>query len=95
MTDVSGAILRCRELVDDDSKIHISIVYIANRTLEAWTGSETSFEAYDRYNKINGFRKNFRELVMINDYYPLVNIDYVVAPSKTLPGAKFPFTFDE
>jgi len=64
MTDISGVIQKCRTLVDDDSKIHISIVYIANRTLEAWSGGETSFEAYSRYNKIEAFRKNFRELIM-------------------------------
>jgi len=64
MTDISGVIQKCRKLVDSDSKIHLHMVYIANRTLEAWTGGETSFEAYSRYNKIEAFRKNFRELIV-------------------------------
>jgi len=96
MTDISGAILRCRGLVDnDDSKIHVTIVYISRKELEPWTGKETSLDALNRYQKIENFRKCFRELTSAYDYYHNVNYDYVIAPTKPLPGNKFPFTFGE
>jgi hypothetical protein len=94
MTDISGAILKCRTLVNnDDTKIHMTVIYISNKDLEPWSGSETSIESLNRYFKINNFRKCYRELAAAWDFYHDVHYDYIVAPSKPLPNAKFPFTF--
>lgn len=83
MFDVSGAIKRCQEIVDDDSKITVDVVGCASASQPPYSGWETrqTIDNFNRFIEIKQYHDGASNLVEIMAAFPKVNYRHYVWPT--------------
>lgn len=92
--NLQAAILKCREIVEDDSDIILDVVLDTDTPVilpeyKPWT----HFNAYNLYGRPNDFtsyHKIMDILYRIVSQNPLVNLRHIVTASEELPGGFLP-----
>lgn len=82
-----SAVQRCREIVDDDSKITIDIIVCgATKKLAPWNQKNKAVSNYLRFKDIKDYYDSKAEIWKFMQAYPKVNFRYYVEPSGSLPS---------
>jgi hypothetical protein len=88
-TNLVSAVQRCREKVDDDSKITIDIVecfgYSIDRTFSS-TGN--TIDNFIRFKNIKDYYSGMDDILSFMRAFPEVNFRYYIQPSAPLPSLK-------
>jgi hypothetical protein len=82
--NIVGAVQRCREIVDQDSKITIDIAVCDSHTLSNWTDSGNTIGNFIRRMNINNFQKSMEDIYAFKQSFPEVHFRYFIAPSEQL-----------
>jgi len=82
-----SAVKRCREIVDDDSKITIDIIVChAGKKFSDWEDKDKAIGNFMRYKEIKDVYSSNADIWLFQQAYPDVNFRYYVEPSGPLPG---------
>lgn len=89
MTDITGAIVRCRELVDDESKITVDIVDAMggegpNGTPAQGEKLGNALENWLRYLELKDYYDGAADIVEAMAAYPTVNFRHYVTPGQSM-----------
>lgn len=93
--DISGAIERCLEVVDDEKDIIVDTI-LCNGAKNVTSEDFESYNAisnYLRYNHIKGYYGFLSDYEEIKRGYPNVNFRYTVVPKEDLPSGFLPLGF--
>jgi hypothetical protein len=82
--NIVGAVQRCREIVDQDSKITIDISVCGSPTLGNWTDRGDAIGTFMRRNSIKSFQESMEDIYAFKQSFPEVNFRYFVHPSEPL-----------
>ena len=78
------AIERCRELVDDDSKVTIDLMLTITPILVEYEFNANTIHNILRKRAIHAFYNYFNDVVEFKRAYPKVNFRYLVQPSEIM-----------
>jgi len=82
-----SAVQRCREIVDDDSKITIDIITVhGGKHLGEWKNKNKAINNYLRFTDIKDYYDSKADIWRFMQAFPNVNFRYLVEPSGKLPG---------
>jgi hypothetical protein len=85
--DIFTAVQRCREEVDDDSKINVDIIICQEMPhLKKWEKEHNTIFNLLRHREIKNYHKTTGDLFKFIHGFPEVNFRYLVLPSKGFPG---------
>lgn len=88
-TNLVSAVQRCREKVDDDSKITIDIVVCFGYSIDGkYSSSANTVDNYIRYKTIKDYYSSMDDILEFMRAFPDVNFRYYVQPSSPLPTLK-------
>jgi predicted acylesterase/phospholipase RssA len=79
-----SAVQRCRENVDQDSKITIDIAVCDSHHLSNWTDSGNAIGNYLRRSNIKSYQESMEDIYSFKRAFPEVHFRYFVAPSEPL-----------
>ena len=85
-TNLVSAIKRCREEVDDDSKIVLDIINCDSSTLDKIDNTTNTYSNYYRFKDIKNYANNLNDIHEFQRAYPKVNFRHYIQPSKALKG---------
>jgi len=93
--DIEDAVLRCREIVSDDSDIIIDVIYCANTSLNlANTHKFNGLQMYFRGQDIANWRKATYLFNFTKESFDQVDFRYFIIPSHVLPDETVPLSFN-
>ena len=94
--DLSGAIKRCKEIVDNDKDIIVDVVMCngANNVTDKEHKKYNAMQNYGRYQQIRAFYSIMSDYCEIKRGYPNVNFRYILSPQEDLPSGFLPLGFD-
>jgi hypothetical protein len=88
-TNLVSTVQRCREKVDDDSKITIDILVCFGYTIDSsFSSSGNTIDNFLRYMNIKEYNSNMEDVLGFMRAFPDVNFRYYVQPSQPLPTLK-------
>jgi hypothetical protein len=84
--DVASAILKCKEIVDDNSKIFIDIIDVDMNmaAMPEWSSSGNLISNYMRLKQIRNFYKRMDDEIQIETAFPDINYRYIIMPETQL-----------
>jgi predicted acylesterase/phospholipase RssA len=93
--DISDAIKRCKEIVDDDKDIIMDIILCngAQNITRDEHKSYNTIQNYRRYQQIRAYYDMLSDFDEISRGYPDVNFRYFAVPKKDLPSGFLPIGF--
>jgi predicted acylesterase/phospholipase RssA len=82
--NLASAVQRCREVIDDDSKITIDIIMCGSNTTDPapWTDRNNAYSNFLRFKEIKSHNEDIADIYEFIQAYPKVNFRYFVAPTK-------------
>ncbi|CDW73180.1 patatin-like phospholipase family protein [Stylonychia lemnae] len=97
--DVASAILKCREVVDSDSKIVLDIIDV-DRKLDKvkrlnYTTEQGTIKNIIRYLEIKKYHHRMNDMIEIETAHPDVKVRYRIIPKYQLDPVYKELTFDE
>lgn len=94
--DISGAIERCKEVVDSEEDIIIDVIMCNSVSQNKVNDTQeyNTLQNYMRYKQISGFYGKMGDYYEIMRGYPNVNFRYLVKPEQPLPTGALPIVFD-
>lgn len=93
-TNLVSAVERCRELVDDDSKITMDIMVCDDNDLDAWTSQNNAVSNYLRFNGLKSYHTSIADIDEFSQAFPDVNFRYYITPTEPLPSGLGILNFD-
>jgi predicted patatin/cPLA2 family phospholipase len=94
--DISSAVRRCREIVDDDKDIIIDTVSCSNYEIKREDVNKFSaLEHYMRAREIKSFYGELDEIQKAKMLFPDVTFRYSIAPSEVLSSSPIPLDFSK
>lgn len=93
--DLSGAIDRCKEVVDDEANIIIDTILLSgSQNITRFEHkSYNTVSNYMRYKEITSFYNSLSDYEEIKRGYPKVNFRYKIVPESPLPSGYIPLGF--
>ena len=86
-TNLVSAVQRCREIVDDDSKITVDIIVCGQGPkIGPWKNEGKAVGNYLRFKEIKDYYDGSADIWRFMQAYPKVNFRYYVEPSGSLPS---------
>ena len=85
-TNIVSAIKRCREIVDDDSKIILDIVICDAAHVDYITNTTNTISNFYRFKDIKNSVNSLSDIVEFQRAYPGVNFRHFVQPTEPLKG---------
>lgn len=93
--DIEDAILRCREVVDNDDDIIIDVMFANNvSNVNVQVDGYKTLQMLSRYQSINNFVKSTRAYDYARQDYPTIDFRYVFIASEELPNQNLPLDFN-
>ena len=93
--DVEDAILRCREVVDNDDDIIVDVMFANNVSFtDLQAEGYKTMQVLSRYRSINNFVKSTRAYDYARKDYPNIDFRYVFIASQRLPNQDLPLDFN-
>mmetsp|Transcript_41906 Transcript_41906/g.64132 ORF Transcript_41906/g.64132 Transcript_41906/m.64132 type:complete len:266 (-) Transcript_41906:29-826(-) len=86
--NLASAVERCREIVDDDSKITIDIVMCSSHELAEFEPSHNAYTNFARFKDIHKFYGSVDDVYMSMQAFPEVNFRHYIWPSHPLPSGR-------
>lgn len=85
--NIASAVNRCKEIVDDDSKITVDVIDCGTVSLPPFTGDDKhhTIHVWNRYYEIKNYHADVSDLFEIMQAFPKVNYRHYVGPSQGLP----------
>jgi len=71
-TNLVSAVQRCREIVDDDSKIILDIIVCDDDELDAWESENNAMSNYLRFNGIKSYHDSIADIDEFSQAFPEV-----------------------
>jgi len=95
--DLSSAVRRCKEIVDDESDIIVDMILCSNNKVKIVENIKefSTLENFMRGREIMSFYEGMDEIEKSRILYPKVNWRYVVAPSEELSESIIPLDFSK
>jgi hypothetical protein len=89
MFDIAGAVNRCQELVDDDSKITVDVIGCYAAEQPPYSGYEKSqtMDNWNRFQAIKSYYDGSSDLVEVMAAFPKVNYRHYIWPTQAMPDA--------
>ena len=82
-----SAVHRCREVVDDDSKIVLDIIdCFASAKLDGWEDPNNALSNYLRFKSIKQYHDNVEDVYGFAEFFPNVTIRHYITPSGEMAG---------
>jgi len=92
--DVEDAILRCREVVDNDEDIIVDVIFAGNvTTTDVRKEKYNALQMLGRYKNIHSYVASNRTLIYAQNFYPEVNFRHIMISSHRLPNQDLPLDF--
>jgi len=92
--DVEDAILRCRQIADNDEDIIVDVIFAGNITkVDVRKEGYTAMQMLGRYKNIHSYVSSNRTLAYAQGFYPEVNFRHVMVSSQKLPNQDVPLDF--
>ena len=93
-TNLVSAVERCREVVDDDSKITLDILVCDDNQLQDWTSENNAVSNYLRFKSIKDYHNAIDDIEEFSKAFPKVNFRYYLTPTEPLPSGLGILNFD-
>lgn len=93
-TNLGTAINKCKELVDDESKITIDVVLCGSSQLEKLDSTKSSVGNMLRYDDISSYYTDMADVNVFYHAYPNVNFRHLFAPSGPVADGLDMLNFD-
>lgn len=93
-TNLVSAIQRCREIVDDDSKIILDIIVCDDDELDAWESENNAMSNYLRFNGIKSYHDSIADIDEFSQAFPEVQFRYYITATEPLPSGLGILNFD-
>ena len=71
-TNLVSAVERCREVVDDESKIIIDIIVCSSYSLPEWTDKKSTIGNYLRFQEAKSYSDDMADIVEFKEAFPKV-----------------------
>ena len=85
-TNLVSAVERCRELVDDDSKITVDIIVCDSHDITKLTEAKKALGNLMRFRGIKSYYDGSADILRFKQAFPKVNFRYYIEPSEALEG---------
>jgi hypothetical protein len=84
--DIASAVLKCRTLVDSDSKIFLDVIDVDRglSNLPEWNSTGNTISNYLRFRKLKDYYHRIDDEVEIQTAFPEVNNRYLIVPKVQL-----------
>jgi len=94
--DISGAIQRCMEVVDDEKDIIVDVILCntAQKVRREDTKNWSTMNNYFRYQQISKYYSFLSDYEEIERGYPDVNFRYILVPKDDLPSSLLTLDFE-
>lgn len=86
-TNLVSAVQRCREVVDDDSKIIVDIVECSSHHEKAWSTQGNTLGNVLRFREIQKYNNAINDINEVQRAFPNVTWRYYVAPSTSVTNS--------
>lgn len=84
--NLASAVHRCREVVDDYSKIVIDVVDCFSYTKGEWVDRNNAYSNYLRFYEIQKWFNGIEDVFGFAEAFPNITIRHYVSPSQSLGG---------
>lgn len=92
--DVFSAIERCLDVVDDESKVIVDMIFCTGADLPPISPSPSFHEVYGRASAIKNYDSAMWFAYNAMQAYPRANFRYTIVPSAVMPGGIVPLDFN-
>ena len=93
--DIVSAVARCRELVDDDSKIILDVILCHDQGLSSVDDTGNAINNYMRYRQIQSDHKKLNNLVEFQLARPTVQFRHLIMPSGSVASGLKEIDFNQ
>lgn len=93
-TNLVSAILRCKEIVLNESDITIDIIVLDANELSPWYANSLSITNWMRFSELQSYNDELADIQEFVMAYPDINFRYLLYPSSPLPGGLEMLNFD-
>ena len=84
--NVADAIVRCREVVEDDSDIVLDIILRGCIGMPHYTVSKSAYDNLQTHKSIKGWHANNGKIFTILEAFPDIELRHMICPSEGLHG---------